>query len=766
MGAMLKSSGLTGEAMKDMSIDLTKLTADMASFHNLENDVVFRKIQSAMAGMPRPLLDLGVNMKIANLEAYALSQGIRKSYREMSQAEQIMLRYNYLLSATGDMQGDFSRNAHNWAHQLKILKEQWNMLKATLGQAFINALAPVIRGFNVLIKYIQIAAEYFKAFTVLIFGETQASRGTAKNLGYTAEALEDVEDGFSDVGKAGKKAGKDLKGALAGFDEINALADKDGAGTGGLADGLSNIGGVGAIDLGQASSGELDIDTSKIETKFKNLKNTIRDFYTNWGMKDIFDGIRAGAALVNFDSIRENFRIAFSGLGEIAQTYLENLQPIWQATGVTLGTLFKYGIATVGNIFEPISLGFANFVENMKEPIQQWITETSKTITNGYKNWTKVFEIIGESWLNSIEKYKPVVTQAAEDALANVSRGISQSITIIADTFEIISDKIKEFIEENKEDIQTFTDSIFKIFTDALGLINKVWTDTLNSIKKFWDKWGKGIVSGVMDIVKDIGKWFLYLWNDLVKPTWDTMVKWLKKIWNESLKGIVDELLGFVGRVGDLISKLWNGIFKPLIDNILKVLVPAFRNNFQNILDIVGTVVNGIGGVIEGLLKMLNGIIDFLVGTFTGDWRRAWEGVSKVFEGIMNGLESIFKVPLNFIISGINKFIRGLNNISIPDWVPGVGGKGFSIREIPHLAQGGITDGPMLAMIGDNPGGKEVVSPLDNLMAMIQTAVNETGNSGGDLYLTVKLGEDTLTEKVISNINRQNRISGETVIQV
>ena len=153
-------------------------------------------------------------------------------------------------------------------------------------------------------------------------------------------------------------------------------------------------------------------------------------------------------------------------------------------------------------------------------------------------------------------------------------------------------------------------------------------------------------------------------------------------------------------------------VFKPLIDNILKVLVPAFRNNFQNILDIVGTVINGIGGVIEGLLKMLNGIIDFLVGVFTGDWRRAWEGVSRIFEGIANGLVAIFKTPINVIISGINSFLRGLNRIQIPDWVPGVGGRGFNIREIPHLAKGGVINSPTLAMVGER--GKEAVVPLEN----------------------------------------------------
>ncbi|QUH21074.1 phage tail protein [Alkaliphilus sp. B6464] len=777
MGAMLKSSGIAGEAVRDMSIDLTKLTADMASFHNMSNDEVFTKIMSGMSGMSMPLKELGINMNVANLEAFAMSQGMDKAYRKMSQAEQAMVRYNYLLSVTGDMQGDFSRNAHNWGHQLKILSEQWNTLKATIGQGFINILAPIVTGLNILIKKIQVAAEYFRAFTALIFGDTQASKGTAKNLGYTVDSLEDAEDGFGDVGKAGKKAGKDLKGATTGFDEINKLTDKAGSSAGDLAD---DLGGIGSIDLGTASSGELDLDTSKIESQLGKVKRLFEDFYNDWGAKDFFKGFRDGLDLINFDSIKTNFKTVFSGLGEIANTAIMAMQPIFQAAGQAFGTSIKYGIAIAGNLFEPITLGWANFITNMKGPIQDWINETSNTITNGFNNLTGIYENLGQSWLNSVNKYKEPIAKAVEDTLTNSSNTFMLIGTVVADTFEIVTDKVKEFAEENKGEIQNFTDSIFGIFTDAWDLINDVWEDTLNSLKVFWDTWGKDIVAGAMNIVNDIGGWFLYLWNDLVKPTWDTMMSWLKKIWDENLKGLVDELLGFVGRVGDLILKLWEGVFKPLVDDILNVLVPAFKNAFNLILDIVGTVVNGIIGIIKNLLKILNGIIDFVVGVFTGDWQRAWEGVKGIFSGVIGSLEEIFKGVINGITGIANSFIRFWNRIEleVPEVDIPLFGKagGFrigvpTIPEIPKLATGGITDvnNPFMAIVGDNRTQREVVAPLDDLMGMITSAVSgAAGNNqgSGDIQVIVKVGEDTLTEKVVSNINRQNRISGKTVITV
>ena len=168
MGAMLKSSGIAGEAVRDMSIDLAKLSADMASFYNLENDEAFRKIMSGMSGMTQPLKELGINMNIANLEYFAMQQGIQKSWQEMNQAEQTMLRYNYLLNVTKDSQGDFARNANTWANQVKILKMQWEEFMSLIGKALVEILLPVVKFLNkVLELLIKIAKSIGSIYTMI-----------------------------------------------------------------------------------------------------------------------------------------------------------------------------------------------------------------------------------------------------------------------------------------------------------------------------------------------------------------------------------------------------------------------------------------------------------------------------------------------------------------------------------------------------------------------------------------------------------------------
>ena len=137
MGAMLKSMGLTGDAVVNMSMDIVGLAGDMASFYNLDHQEAFDKIRSGIAGETEPLKQLGINMSVANLEAYALSQGIKTTYNEMSEAEKVTLRYNYLMSTTADAQGDFTRTQDSFANQLRIAKLEVQTAGAAIGKELL-----------------------------------------------------------------------------------------------------------------------------------------------------------------------------------------------------------------------------------------------------------------------------------------------------------------------------------------------------------------------------------------------------------------------------------------------------------------------------------------------------------------------------------------------------------------------------------------------------------------------------------------------------
>lgn len=166
LGAMLKSSGLAGDAIVDMSKDMAGLAGDMASFYNLDLETAFEKIRSGISGETEPLKQLGINMSVANLEAYALSQGITTAYNEMSQAEQVMLRYNYLMSTTADAQGDFARTQDSYANQTRLLSESWLEFTGIMAEQLLPVLTTIVSWLNNIVAFLTENADMVSAVLV------------------------------------------------------------------------------------------------------------------------------------------------------------------------------------------------------------------------------------------------------------------------------------------------------------------------------------------------------------------------------------------------------------------------------------------------------------------------------------------------------------------------------------------------------------------------------------------------------------------------
>lgn len=155
MGAMLKSSGLAGEQIVGVSTDLAGLAADMASFYNLDFEEAFSKIRSGISGQTMPLKELGIDMSVATLNAFALKQGLDKTFNEMSQGEQTMLRYQYLMQATADAQGDFARTSDGYANSMRQLETNIESLKTSLGTYLIPVVNEAVGFINDLLLSLQ-----------------------------------------------------------------------------------------------------------------------------------------------------------------------------------------------------------------------------------------------------------------------------------------------------------------------------------------------------------------------------------------------------------------------------------------------------------------------------------------------------------------------------------------------------------------------------------------------------------------------------------
>jgi hypothetical protein len=299
----------------------------------------------------------------------------------------------------------------------------------------------------------------------------------------------------------------------------------------------------------------------------------------------------------------------------------------------------------------------------------------------------------------------------------------------------------------------------------------------LNALKDFWDKWGEDIISGITKVFDGIKELFEALWTNFLEPIVTRGLEKLRELWDNHLKALIEQVLEFVGILATAALDIYNEFIQPVVKALIEIFGPAFAELFALIVDIMSSVLGAIADAARGIIQALGGIIDFVAGIFTGNWKRAWDGVKNIFQGAWEAIKGITKGALNVVIDYMNSFIKQLNKLSvgIPEGVPGVGGKrlGFNIPQIPKLAKGGIAYGPTLAMIGDNRNAgidPEVISPLSKLESMIQSAVStavqtsQPNHASGDVV--IKIGENEFARIAINAINKAQRRAGTTLLEV
>lgn len=233
---------------------------------------------------------------------------------------------------------------------------------------------------------------------------------------------------------------------------------------------------------------------------------------------------------------------------------------------------------------------------------------------------------------------------------------------------------------------------------------------------------GEELIQGLKNIIDGFGKFFkgvftgdMKLAVEGIKQIWEGM----KQSWNAIVNSIKDAWNMFI---------TWLQSKSPLLASIFQTYGKYVSDVYKNIKDI------------------LKGVIDFIVGVFTGDWTKAWEGVTEIFKGIWNNIVAIIEAAINFIIDGVNLLISALNTIhvEIPDWVPIIGGKSFGISiplvsqvALPRLAEGAVIppNREFMAVLGDQKSGTNIETPLETMVQAFKQAMNESGGRSQTIIL-------------------------------
>jgi hypothetical protein len=262
-------SNLTGEyakqgkSMADMSLGLTRLTADMSAFYNEDYADMAEAMQTIFTGQARPLRRFGIDISQTTLKEWAMKQGLDANIESMTQAEKAMLRYQYVMQHSQQAHGDFARTSNTWANQVRILKENFQALGIVVGQGLIQAFKPALIWINnALVAVTEFAEKVVNALGKIFGWQIDISAGSVD--------YGDVADGIGDIGDAADGAGKsvkDLKGQLQGFDKLNVLTTpSNGSGGGGGGGGASGGGAGGGGDVGFSVKDTVGLFESEIDS--------------------------------------------------------------------------------------------------------------------------------------------------------------------------------------------------------------------------------------------------------------------------------------------------------------------------------------------------------------------------------------------------------------------------------------------------------------------------------------------------------------------
>lgn len=670
-GGMLEASNIVGDAQTKMSKNLTALSGDLSSFYNLPVDDVFTKLKSGLAGETEPLRAFGLNMTVANLEAYALSKGIDQSWQSMNQATQQILKYNYILEHLALAQGDFARTSMTWANQVRLLSSNFQQLLSILGGAAIKVLYPVVVLLN------QIVSLAIQASTRLanIFGfdykslEGQFGVGADMSDAFSmptslevdtsdidnySDAMTDAADSTKDFSKETESAGDNLQS----FDKLNNITTQDmsdysdelGDTSGKTAD-LGNLGDIGGKSLIDPIS---YIENVKSPAEYANkwLEEWI-DLFENkeWynagqklaqlmdkGLNEVYDVLSDEETLEKAEDLGEGLAEFFNGIIDETDLFFDAGKTL--GAGINLFTKFFNSFFDTLN-WSQLGRDFTIFIKGLVSEVDGY--ELGRALTQVF---AAGIDFLG----GAIEDEKTWL--ALGDTVGDVLNGAIDNIDL-AKTIPILVGLAGRLFQAAGAAFET---------VDWVGLSKDITTGINTAIDNVNpNEFGTTLGNMVMDI--------LTLFEGVLDADWGEAGTKFGSAINSfvdtgATKKFASTAVKFLGKVIELLSSAVKEVeWKDLANSILEGLTEGFNEldpDSQNIMKIlltflgitggvgaIGIVVTKLGGL-AGSINEIASALKLLFGVSSG--AGSLSGATGVLGGLL-GLVS--KHPLAAAVTAV-----------------------------------------------------------------------------------------------------------------
>lgn len=674
--SMARGMGIAMDSAAEMSLALTGLSGDVASFYNITQEEAAYKLQSVFTGETESLKELGVVMTQTNLQQYAMQHGMNANIQSMTQAEQVALRYAYVTDQLALASGDFIRTQDSWANQTRILSMQWQEFMSVIGQALTTILLPAVKLLNQIVGVLINAANALNAALTAIFGGAQTQiQQTQAAVGGVSSGIGDAvenQDALTDATKATNKA---QQKTLAGFDQLNKMSGPAGA---------SAAGGGGGVSGGGSASGVSGLPAVETETEGAAGK-----------FLDLMERLRAAV-----EPFRASFASAFASIQNGASALSGAFFQAWQ------------DIKTLGSpLYDWFSGSFTTF-------LQQFIITFGHTLGGLLDSAGMIFSDI----------WSIAIFPAIQKWITDIGPALTDFFTAALSTFDVLFDAVKSLFDTIWEDA----------IAPSLQIISDIWSDTWDGILAAWEEHGKPIFDKLKEAISKTADTLKKAWNTIFKPIWNKIMDAVSALWDEHIRPLWDNLLDFAGSLAELALNVYHNFILPVVNWFIDLFGPSISNAIGGAIDrfadFVGGVLDGANWLIESLTK----VVDFLSKVFTTDWIKVFDTIAEKVKRTVNKMIGFVESFVNFFIKGINKVIEALNSLSldVPDWVPGIGGNSFGVNiptipelKLPRLATGAVIppNREFLAVLGDQNAGTNVEAPLSTIEQAVENVLSRRG---------------------------------------
>lgn len=644
----------TTDSMADMSLNLTRLAGDMASFYDVDQADVAKSLQSIFSGTIAPLRRYGLDLTQATLSEWAMKNGLDANIKSMTQAEKVLLRYNYVMANTQAAQGDFAKTANTWANSVRVLKQEFQAWGSIIGSVVINALKPFVQALSkVMLKVISFTRTVADALGA-IFGWTIEISGR----GATADGMEDIADGVGDIGdnadSSNKKAQK-LKKTLLSIDEIHALDDNSDSGSGGG----SGSGGSGSGGAG----GGVDSSLKKTDGLIEKYKSSIKDLYSLG--KYIGDALASAMESIDWKKIYQKADNFGKGLADFLNGLIS--PRLFYDLGATiagsLNTALHF-LNSFGTTFDwtnfglSIANGINGFFENfdfalLAKTINAWAQGIYTMLTTAIKNvsWKDVLKGITDFLSNLDIKTVEIIVgtllikkiislKLGSVALAFIGKSLSKAIA------QAIASKIGfELVKGagiGTAIMQAFK-TIFASLSTNLGLL----IEGLFSGLSLGDAITAAFGTGAADLLATIGSAFSAIAGTILSIV--NFVKMLKDgfSWVNEILMVIGVALATIGAILAGVAALPAVIVGAIVAAVSTIVV-LVKDNWNTICELFSTVGDWFNGnVIEPVVSFFKDMWKTISGFFGSLWKdivTVWQGASKWFSStVIEPIVGFFK---------------------------------------------------------------------------------------------------------------------------